>query len=59
MNHVVENKVLEELREAKYYCLLIDESTDIALSKNLVVYVNYRLGVSVTISITIVSSKVY
>lgn len=53
--NVVENKILEELRTAKYYCFAVDESTDITMTKHLATYANYRVGVSI---VTIVYSYI-
>lgn len=46
LNKVVEEEVLDELKKATHFCLLVDESTDVAMTKHLVLYVNYRFGVS-------------
>ena len=44
LNRVVENSGLEKIRKAAFYSLLIDESNDISVTKNLMMYVQFIDG---------------
>nr|XP_009858660.1 E3 SUMO-protein ligase KIAA1586-like [Ciona intestinalis] len=42
INAVVQSEILTEIRESKYHTLVVDESTDISVSKMLILYFKYR-----------------
>ena len=41
LNEVVENDIIQDLQVCSFYSLMADESTDISVSKNLILYVRY------------------
>ncbi|XP_070551357.1 uncharacterized protein [Ptychodera flava] len=46
LSDVKEQEILAELKKARFYTLIADESTDISTTKNLMLYVKYRYQVS-------------
>ena len=49
LNQVVEDQILQELKSSPFFSLMADESTDISVSKNLLLYVRYlKQGKSLT-----------
>ena len=42
INSVVKEICMQEIRESKFHTLIVDESTDISVTKMLIIYIKYR-----------------
>ena len=56
IDDVIVNKQLARIKQAPFYCIIADESTDISVTKNLAVYIKYRDGVSISMSIIVIDA---